>query len=127
MMDEGGALYLSIGEPMNTEISDGEVMISQGFLNVTIAGAVSTDDLADLEEPVLAYPNPSAAEVTLEIPEWSGEYNYELFDMMGQLISKQKLNQSKESIDLTAFDAGTFYMRVIKDDTASKTLKIVKL
>lgn len=126
MMGNEGALYLSIGEPMNTEISGGEIMISQGFLNVTIAGSVDTDDLVLLDEPILAYPNPSMAEITVEIPEWSGEYSYELYDMMGQLLKREALNDNKESVDLTTLDGGTYFMRVIKDQASSKTLQIIK-
>lgn len=126
MMGSDGAMYLSIGEPMSTEIAGGEVMISQGFLNVTIAGSVDTDDLQLLDEPVLAYPNPSMAEVTIEIPEWSGDYSYELYDMMGQLLKRENLNDSKESIDMTTLDGGTYFMRVIKDQASSKTLQIIK-
>lgn len=126
MMGSEGAMYLSIGEPMSTEIKGGEVMISQGFLNVTIAGSVDTDDLELLNEPVLAYPNPTMAEVTIELPEWSGDYSYELYDMQGQLMKRENINDSKESIDLTSLNGGTYFMRVIKDQASSRTLQIIK-
>jgi len=84
LMSEEGSLYLSIGEPMNTEITEGEIMISQGFLNVTIAGSlVSTDDL--LSEVIRVYPNPTAARVEIEIPEYSGDYFYSLVNATGHL------------------------------------------
>lgn len=125
IMGEDGALYLSIGEPMNTEISDGDIMISQGFLNVTIANSVDTDETL-LEEPILAYPNPTSAAMTLDIPEWSGNYQYQLFDLNGKMIKAESLRNSKSEIALSDLQSGIYYMKVVKDASASKTIKIIK-
>lgn len=126
IMDSGGAIYLSIGEPMNTEIEGGEIMISQGFLNVTIAGTVvDTDDL--LDEVIKAYPNPVGNQITIEMPEMNGSYFYELYDLSGRLLEKESLSNSKEGIDFTDKDTGSYHLRVVKDNQNSKTLKIIKI
>lgn len=125
IMSDDGALYLSIGEPMSTEITDGEIMISQGFLNVTVVGSVSTDDL--LTEVVNAYPNPIGDMLTIEIPEFNGEYIYNLTNLMGETIRTAKLGDSTGQVDFTDLISGTYFMTVTKDNKSSKTLKIVKI
>lgn len=125
IMSADGALYLSIGEPMSTEITDGEIMISQGFLNVTVVGSVSTDDL--LTEVVNAYPNPTGERLTIEIPEFNGEYNYNLTNLMGETIRTAKLGDSTDHVDFSDLISGTYFMTVTKDNKSSKTLKIIKI
>lgn len=126
VMSADGALYLSIGEPMNTEVSGGEIMISQGFLNVTIAGIVSDTDVL-LSEVIKAYPNPVGTHVTIDMPEMNGTYFYELYDLTGQVIKKEGLNSSKQSVDFSDLNAGSYFMKVVKDNKSSKTLKINKI
>lgn len=126
IMDEGGAMYISIGEPMSTEITSGDIMISQGFLQISaIARIVSTDNL--LQEPIQAFPNPSFASLTLEMPEMDGQYVYHLLDLNGRLLKNERITSSKEIIDLDKFESGTYLMKVIKENKSSQTLKIVKL
>lgn len=120
-----GAIYLSIGEPMSTELTDGEIMVSQGFLNVTVSGSVSTEDL--LTEEVRAYPNPTAANLTLSLPAKDGEYDYQLMDQNGQLITNKRINSKSEKVDFATYDSGVYFMKVVKEGKASRTLKIVKL
>lgn len=125
MMNGDGAIYLSIGEPMNTEISDGDIMISQGFLNVTISGITADEDL--LTEVIKAYPNPASAQMNIELPEKNGEYVYLLHDINGKLIQTDALNDNNNVVDLQGVIQGTYFMKVVKDDKSSKTIKIVKL
>ena len=126
LMGPGGSIYLSIGEPMKTEIQEGDIMISQGFLNVTVAGgSASTDN--ELSEVIKAYPNPAGEIMIIDMPEMDGTYHYELYDMMGQMVRKERLSTSKQSIDFKEALSGTYFLKVTKDDLSSKTLKIVKL
>jgi len=126
LMNSDGAIYLSLGEPMNTEIDGGEIMISQGFLNVTIAGStLDTDEL--LAEVIKAFPNPVGTQLTIEMPEMNGDYFYELYDNYGQLMAKEKLMSSKENIDLYDISSGTYFMKVVKNSQSSRTVKIIKI
>ena len=126
-MSPEGAIYLSIGEPMNTELTDGEILISQGFLNVTVAGTVSTEEL--LAEDLWAFPNPTTASFILELPDRNVQslYEYQLIDNMGQLITSQRIESNSEKVDLSTYDSGIYFVKVVKEDTASKTFRIVKI
>ena len=124
-MGDGGALYLSIGEPMNTEISGGDIMISQGFLQVSVAEPSSNDNV--LEEIIRAYPNPTSASLVIEMPEMDGQYEYQLFDILGKEIRKEELNTIRSTVDISLLDSGTYLLKVNKADRSSRTIKIVKL
>lgn len=124
-MGDGGALYLSIGEPMNTEISGGDIMISQGFLQVSVAEPSSDVNL--LDEEIRVYPNPSSASLVIEMPEMDGQYEYQLFDMLGKALRNDQLNTIRSTVDVSLLDAGTYLLKVNKGDQSSKTIKIVKL
>lgn len=120
-----GAIYLSIGEPMNTELTDGEIMISQGFLNVTVTGTVSTDDDFLLQD-IRVYPNPTVANLTLSLDTSEGDYDYQIYNNTGTLIDQQRINSNSEEIDFGAYTSGLYFMKVIKGDKYSRTVKIVK-
>lgn len=126
LMDSNGGIYISIGEPMNTEIEGGDIMISQGFLNISIAGnTVAAEDL--LTEIIQVFPNPTIEQLNLVLPEMEGNYQYQLTNQSGQLISRSQITQMQTTVDFTQKLPGTYFMKVIKDDKYSKTLKIVKI
>ena len=127
LMSSEGTLYISIGEPMNTEISEGEIMISQGFLNVSVESQppLSTDDF--LDEVINVYPNPTKAVLTIDIPEMDGNYSYRITDVAGALIQSNSLNQSQSSLLLDDFNSGTYFLQVIKEGRQSRTLRITKI
>ena len=127
LMSSEGTLYISIGEPMNTEISDGEIMISQGFLNVSVESQppLSTDDF--LDEVINVYPNPTKAVLTINIPEMDGNYTYRITDVAGALIQSNPLNQSQSSVMLNDLSSGTYFLQVIKEGRQSRTLRITKI
>lgn len=125
IMGDGGALYLSIGEPMNTEISGGDIMISQGFLQVSVAEPSSNFNL--LGEVIKVYPNPTSAELVIEMPEMDGQYEYQLFDVLGKVIRIEELTNISSTIDLSSLEGGTYLLKVRKGDNSSKTVKIIKL
>ncbi len=125
VMSSEGAIYLSIGEPMNTELTDGEIMVSQGFLNVTLTGLVSTDDL--LLEDIRVYPNPTVANLTLSLDKAHGDYDYSIYNQSGELILKQRINSDSEEIDFSSYSSGLYFMKVSKGDKHSRTVKITKI
>ena len=125
VMSSEGAIYLSIGEPMNTELTDGEIMVSQGFLNVTLTGLVSTEDL--LMEDIRVYPNPTMDNLTLSLDIATGDYDYQIYNQSGELIRRERINSDNEEIDFSPYSSGLYFMKVLKEEKYSRTVKIVKL
>ena len=83
MMSDDAA-YISIGEPMSTEIVNGDIMISQGFLQVTILGnTVSTEEALDFD--IKVFPNPITCYLQVELEQYEN-VKYTLIDQMLSLI-----------------------------------------
>ena len=111
---------------MNTEIEGNDIMLSQGFLNISVQ-ELSTSNDNELTEQVEVYPNPTVAELEIRLPEFSGVYKYTMMNPLGQSVQTGLLDGSKNILRLQDLDSGTYYLNVIKDGLQSRTLKIVKL
>jgi len=78
---------------------------------------------------ILAYPNPTAGEFYVDLSNLnsSGNLNLELFDLMGRLVYKEQVfsTQNKLDIDLSAFNRGTYLLKIYSDKTFAQ-VKIVK-
>jgi len=126
IMSSEGGMYLSVGEPMNTEIDGGDIMISQGFLQVVLSGN-STDTKDLLEEEITVFPNPVNSELILSMPQSDGEYEVRVNGQNGEFIKTQKVSGIENTIDFSEFTQGTYFMNIIKDNKQSETLKILKI
>lgn len=126
LMSAEGGMYISVGEPMNTEIEGPEIMVSQGFLQIVLSGnSTATEDL--LEEQITVYPNPTSANVLLDMPESEGTYQVLVHGQKGELIRSVKVVGQKNTLDFSDLTQGTYYMNVVKDNKQSETLKILKI
>lgn len=125
-MHDEGALYISLGEPMNTEIEEDGNTIAQGFLQVTIIGkTVSTEETIDFDLNV--FPNPVSQYLQIELadsPDSSAEYV--IHDQMGRLISKAPITDSMTEVDFRTMHSGIYYLQLISPDKQSKVVKIQK-
>ena len=126
IMGAEGGMYISIGEPLSTEIQEGDIMIAQGFLQVTADNAsVSTDNL--LTESIEVYPNPTAADLLITIPESEGTYLVQIYGSTGNIIKSDKIVGVKNNIDFSDLQQGAYFLNVIKGEKQSETLKIFKI
>ena len=125
IMSGDGALYLTIGEPINTELTDGEIMIAQGFLQVSISSeTVSTE--TPLEEQITVFPNPTAMELHFRLETNAADYGYRIYNVNGQVIS-QVNSMNDRFVDVSSFVTGTYYVTLHKDAKVSQTIQFVKL
>jgi len=124
IMSEDGAIYLSVGEPLNTEISEGDIMVSQGFLQVTIQGAIVDDE--DLEiESFTVYPNPTMDQIQVEVQGDTRLYRYRVYDAAGRSVTKAS-ELGSGVIDMHGRDDGIYFLILFKEDNSSRSIKIVK-
>lgn len=125
IMSEGGALYLSMGEPMNTELSHGDIMISQGFLQVSIAGRILNNEQI-LTENISVYPNPTVQELRFTLEEDFSNYGYRIYDVGGQVLQVSSA-LSQPSVDVSSFQEGTYFLTLHKEGKSSETIQFIKL
>ncbi|MBK6964269.1 MAG: T9SS type A sorting domain-containing protein [Bacteroidales bacterium] len=72
-----------------------------------------------------AYPNPARDYFTLEMPKYSSDARYSIYNMNGQGLISGEINNTKTQIDLTDFPPGVYIFRVI-DREETHTGKIIK-
>lgn len=126
IMSDDGALYLSIGEPLNTELNDGNGTVSQGFLQVSYAGDRLSSSEELLEEKIKVYPNPTVQEIHFSLEGASTDYGCMVYNLNGQLLL-HKRTLTKPSINVSEFPSGTYFVTLQKDSKVSETIKIIKL
>ena len=87
----------------------------------TVEGVLGLNDFEI--EGLVAYPNPTNSILNLKAA--SVISNVEVFDVLGQKLYTETMNTNKTQIDLSAFQAGNYLVRVTTDNF-SKVLQIVK-
>lgn len=69
------------------------------------------DDNARIENNLVSFPNPTSNTVTVMLPKHSSNNELKVFNTFGQLmLSKQTLNQTVLSIDLSSFTKGIYFI-----------------
>jgi para-nitrobenzyl esterase len=70
------------------------------------------------------YPNPSRGEVTLQLAESHGEYNIQISDISGRIVSTSTTSKSTYTIERAGLTAGVYFVRVAdtKGNTSVKKL-----
>ena len=95
------------------------------------AGRHDTDSVIYHEvlsnKEISLYPNPVKTNLTVHVkgynPEANGEYY--LFDMQGKMIQHHKMSVESFQIDMSAYAAGNYIMRIVLDGESS-TWKVIK-
>lgn len=124
LLSEEGGLYVSIGEALNTELDEGDIMVSQGFLQVSIHGvAVSTDEL--LKEDIVVYPNPASQYLIINTKDRSGNYSFRLSNVEGKNIADGQLDQEGKIV-MEGLQNGMYFISIHKDGLTSEIIKVIK-
>ncbi len=96
---------------------DGKVICSgfSGFESIlarhVIAGTVAIEE--DISGQFKLYPNPSDAQVTIELPDGLGKSEISVFDVCGNLIETKKspMNNST-TLDFTPYSKGVYFIKI---------------
>ena len=123
-----GSVCYSVGQVFYTTQSNatGTIItgVQQAFEIFEITG-LDRNLTLDLELSV--YPNPTAEMVTLSISEYKDmDLSYQLFDIQGKLLKDQELSDSRTIIDMTELIASSYILKIMNQNQASKTFKIIK-
>jgi hypothetical protein len=74
---------------------------------------------------VTLYPNPTATGVYLAADNTEGMV-YELYDIKGILLSKGRMQNGTTYIDMSAWTAGTYFLRLIQNNSITNNFSIIK-
>lgn len=124
-MGTGGSASYSIGQIAYTYQEGSTANISQGVQQPYEFYFLGFDELnANVE--VELFPNPTADLVLLRIPEIQEELQLTLFDLQGQLLHQQVINQAESQLEMGPYENGTYLLQISDQEQTLKTIKIIK-
>ena len=75
-----------------------------------------------------AYPNPVSDFITIDLKQYTeDEINFQLVDIVGNVIQQQPLTETQTHIDLSPYTTGIYFIKVIKNARETTITKIIKL
>ncbi len=103
-----------------------------GFLNIWFqqldvsSGASTVKDLNNNIEQISIYPNPSSNFVVLDFgTNELTNAHYEIYNVLGELITSKNVNQPKQQIDISKYTNGNYLLK-FTNNKGSKAIKLIK-
>lgn len=123
----GGSASYSVGQIDYVDPVGAGGSISQGVqqpYQISVTGINNTDTQISLT----AFPNPVIGQLSLKIDEPNvSELSYRIYTAEGKLLIESQISSTEEYIDFQSYAYGTYFVKVIKDNTQEiKTFKIIK-
>ena len=124
----GGSSSYTIGQLMYGSDSGGNYSASQGVQHAYEVFEISDkDELANAALGLTVYPNPTEDQLNLTMGNIDeGTMSYQLFSPSGQLLANGNLKENTTSIAMKKFAAGTYFIKVFRNDKSIRTFKIIK-
>lgn len=123
---EDFTLHFSIGEPLNTLIEDGEIMLSQGVIQITLNEVFSEVDDVTLTNAISVYPNPTTEKITVQIDHQNEPFSYKVFDINGALLQQSQLSAQTTTLNVEHLSKGAYILKILKNEKDYQTLKLLK-
>lgn len=122
-----GNTSYSIGQIVYSTNSGSTGTISQGIHQPYEIYTLGTDDFPNISLQMIVYPNPTTSSINLKIENLtSSSLEYQLFDLTGRIIIRQKISQTETQISLENFPTATYLINVLDNTKTIKSFKIIK-
>ena len=132
-LDSGGKILqqnnifmmMSIGEIAIQENSQGQLLISEGFINPDMTTSLGMDGFLKMKH-VKIFPNPTVNFIKVDFQQ-SGNYQITIIDINSKIIYDKYINDKYLKIDMKSYRRAT-YLLIIKDLVNNKyqNFKIIK-
>jgi len=109
------------GSSTDMDVFNGNMAALNTFMGCTTTGIEENN----AEDVFVIYPNPSSDFITIETPLNTDNSELTIYNISGQQIIKQKMNNAKTLVNIEDLRSGIYFLRVINDNTIS-VLKFVK-
>jgi hypothetical protein len=86
----------------------------------------SDDNNIAAEENISVYPNPAGNKLTVIIPPSSGNAVISIYDAGGKLMHTGRLNNATNDLNISSYRSGLYLVRILRDGTIIKSVKIIK-
>ncbi|MEZ4801017.1 MAG: T9SS type A sorting domain-containing protein [Flavobacteriales bacterium] len=120
----GGSISYSIGQIdyLSVDLANGSIY--QGVQQPYELFVSGVSEWSDVE--VNIFPNPTNGKFFISLDQVQGIKSFKVFDLSGQLIKGGTVNAPLQSVDISSFSSGIYFIQIISADTVLKTVKVIK-
>ena len=123
---EFGEGYYTVTTAEGYVVAEGGDFVQTENTTFGINTFLSTADIANPLNDVVLYPNPSSSVINISIQDAMAlPENYTVYNNLGQVINKGKINSNNFGIDISGYSNGIYFIKVDKGEY-SKTLRFIK-
>ena len=123
----GGTIAYSIGQVVYTTYTGSSGSVAQG---VQHAYEIFTVDIEEttLSISLIAFPNPTADNLTLQISDFNKEkLTYQFYNIGGKLLSNGQVTGQQTEINTSSLPPATYFINVLnQEDKKVQSFKIIK-
>jgi len=123
----GGSASYSVGQIVYTT-NTAEGSVAQGVQQpYEISVVTGIEEALDISLEIMVYPNPTTDFIRLKIEIYDVEnLRYRLYDINASLLQDNKIEGQETNIVMSYYSSGTYFLKVIDNQKAIKTFKIIK-
>ena len=98
----------------STDITPGKIVFDVRF----------NSGIEESQNGLVIYPNPAYDVLNIN---GIGEGNYSIFNILGEVIYNNVVNQDKITIDISSLQSGKYFVQVVRNGELSKMSSFVKI
>lgn len=122
-----GSVNYSVGQPVYSTHEGSNGSVAEGVQQPLEISLVTSVEDHQLEMEITAFPNPTRDQLTLHADgENTTGMRYQLVDMQGRVVKDLKVEGAETQVSLSDLESATYFLKVIKEEKAVKTFKILK-
>lgn len=120
-----GSLHFTVGEIAVARYQNG-LELGEGFHRAYYDLLVENEELLPLNWEVNIYPNPTTESIRIALPDLSPT-RAALYNSNGQLLWQETILTSLQELDLGAYPAGTYLLRLADETGREGTFRVLKI
>jgi hypothetical protein len=105
----------------NTDGCSGTAQITQ---NVVICTSIATNEAS--ANTISIWPNPNNGSFIVNDDHFTQNKIIEIYNNLGEMVTRNEINNNKTAIDLTSAANGIYFVRIIADNQIVQISKIIK-
>jgi hypothetical protein len=124
----GGSVSYSVGQVAYQTHTGTSGSVSEGVQQpFEILVVTAIEEAKGINLLVSAYPNPTTDYLQLKVEsEKLKDLSFQLYDMNGKLLQKEKITGNQTSIVMSNLVPATYFVKVVQGNKEVKTFKIIK-
>jgi hypothetical protein len=121
---DGGCLMAGTRYDYLTQNNERDIFIIKVDANGLVTGVNDEPPLIPVHDAIL-YPNPATENVTIEFSQLYTSATLQLMDISGKTVFRSQLTSNRQTIDISAFPAGTYVYTIFNQKGLEETGKLV--